>query len=223
MNQRIRIVLLVVALALAFTAAITSAQTANFTHTIASVTAAPNVDGVLTDATWLQASQKGSKVAIDINHTATALVPYPRVAYLAYDDEAIYVAVVAYVPDPDKLVTNMSTTSHNDEIEVFLGPASGGYHHIIVTAGGEMSHRQYNTQTSDGIELHHAVKVDDIKWVVELAIPFESLGETPSAGDQWKLNLTGRQVGAGDTWIAWNPTYGGFHNDSRFATLVFGD
>lgn len=222
-SLRVPLLLLTVAMVVFGAFSMASAQTPNLTHTIAKVSQAPTIDGNLSDATWLQASLKGSKLVSDISHDASRLTPYPRVAYLAYDESALYVGVIVYAPDTSKLVTNMPAASHNDEVEVFLAPDNNGYHQFIITAGGDIAHNTRGVVKNANAEVEYEVSVTDIKWTLELAIPFESLGHTPSAGDEWKININGRQVGAGDQWLAWNPTYGGFHNDARFGNLVFGE
>lgn len=201
--------------------AFASAQTPNLSFTVPRVSQAPKVDGALNDATWLQASQKGGKTVVDLNHTGNALTQYPRVAYLGYDDNALYVAFVIYAPNPKALVTGNPGASNNDEVEIFLSAVPGGYNQILVTADGTMD--QNVRGSAAPVEVSHAVAVGDISWIVEVAIPFKSIGRTPKAGDKWTLNLNGRQIAAGDMWLAWNPTYGGFHNEARFGTIIFGE
>lgn len=222
--HRLKLSTLILALAatLLLSAGLAAAQTPNLEFTIPRINQAPTIDGGLADTAWVQASQRGGKTVVDLDHLGSQLTQYPRVAYLAYDDKALYLAVVAYVPDPSKLVTDLPAASHNDEIELFLAPDSSGYHQFIVTAGGDLQHNTRGTVPTS-VDVQYAVKVSDIKWTVELAVPFEALGKEPSAGDSWTFNINGRQVGAGDQWLAWNPTYGGFHNPARFGKLVFGE
>jgi len=222
--QRLKLSALMLALAatLLLTAGLAAAQTPNLEFTIPRISQAPVINGDLSDNAWVQASQRGGKTVVDLDHLGVKLTPYPRVAYLAYDDTALYLAVVAYVPDPSTLVTDLPAASNNDEIELFLAPDSSGYHQFIVTAGSGLQHNTRGSVRTD-VQVEYAVQVSDIKWTVELAVPFEALGVKPSAGDSWTFNINGRQVGPGDQWLAWNPTYGGFHNPDRFGTLIFGE
>lgn len=216
---------LILSLLLVASAALVSAQTANYTHIVAKVTGAPQIDGLLNDATWLQASQQGSKIVVDIHSGGSNITQYPRVGYLAYDETALYVAVVAYEPNVDSLVTNPTSPWSADEIEIFLQAGDDpGFHQIVITSAGDHAHlTPRGTVTAPHLEYEFATNVSDINWTIEVAIPFESLGHQPEAGDEWKLNLNGNQFSNGGGYIAWNPTYGSFQNAARFATIVFGD
>ena len=199
---------------LALAAGIVSAETPNFTITIPKISA-PTIDGDLSDAAWLEASQKGGKVVVDQHHQGVAISQYPRVAYIGYDESAVYVAFVIYSPDPSKLVGDSPNWWDNDEVEIFLEPGkAGSYTQIGVTSAGAIA--------PDGVKA--AVKKEGIRLTIEVAIPYSVLGaDAPKVGDKWGLNLNGHQVADGDMWVCWNPTYGGFHNAARFATAIFGE
>lgn len=192
-----------------------AAQTDNLKINAAYVTTAPQIDGMLNDAAWVTASQLGAKTVVDLSSASTSITPFPRVAYLAFDEEALYVLFVNYSPSPEALAVSSDTVWHNDEVEVFIHPAGMDYRQVIVDAAGRMN------DEGELLGVKVAINKTDIQWIVEMAIPFASLGQTPKAGDVWRLNLTGRQVADGDTWVAWNPTYGGFHNAARFGELHF--
>jgi len=196
---------------------VAAAQTPNLEVTVPKVAEGPQIDGALGDKAWLTASLKGGKVVQDLNHTGTQLTAYPRVIYLCYDDEAIYAMYVAFAPDIAKLKTSGANPWDNDEIEFFLQPEGKSYFQINVDAGEKLA-----VSAGGPDEVSYAVSKGDIKWQVELAVPFESIGVTPEPGDTWKIGLCGRQISVGDMWLTWNPTYGGFHNTGRFGTLVFG-
>ncbi len=191
--------------------------TPNLSLTAARVTTAPVIDGKLTDAAWLTASQMGAKVALDQDNTGTQLVPYPRVAYVAYDAENLYVAYVCITTDVTKVVTNASAITNNDEVEINIAPPGAAtYIKIAIDADAKFA------VTNSSLTPKLAVAKEGIRWVVELAIPFSGIGTTPKAGDTWTVGLYGHQIAAGATWITWNPTYGSFNNMARFGNLIFG-
>ncbi|HHW09002.1 MAG TPA: hypothetical protein GXX29_03385 [Firmicutes bacterium] len=190
------------------------AQTPNLTLTAAKVSSAPTLDGVVNDKAWVEASQRGAKVVVDLNNTGDKITSLPRVAYVAYDDEALYVAYINYTLNPDALTVG-NVVHNNDEVELFIEPAGKTYVQIIVDNAGE---------TMNGQLINYAVKKADIQWIVELALPWANLEvDPPKPGDQWKINLNGHQITDGNMWLCWNPTYGGFLNPDRFATLIFGE
>jgi hypothetical protein len=214
--KRIHVLGLVVLLSLVVSA-VAGAANPDLKVVIPKASKAPVIDGKLNDGAWLNASIKGAKVVIDVDNNGVVLSQYPRIAYLTYDDKALYVAFAIFAPDAMKLETSFPAFSHNDEIEVFLQPFKTGSHlQYGVTASGATG------GTGTGAEV--VVSRDGIRWVVEMAIPWTSTGgKAPKAGDEWGLNLCGRQVAYGDQWLAWNCTFGGFHNPAAFGTAIFGE
>jgi len=215
--KRLHVLGVVVLLSLVVSVVAGAATNPNLKVVIPKAAKAPVIDGKLNDPAWLNASIKGAKVVSDVDNTGSVLTPYPRIAYLTYDDKALYVAFTIFAPDVTKLETSFPAFSHNDEIEVFLQPFKTGSHlQYGVTASGATG------GTGTGAEV--VVFREGIRWVVEMAIPWTSTGgKAPQPGDEWGLNLCGRQVAFGDQWIAWNCTFGGFHNPSMFGTAIFGE
>lgn len=211
-----RVVSMVLLVVLSMTACVAAADS-NFRVTAAVAEKAPVLDGVLNDAVWLKASQFGGKVVVDQAHTGDSIAEYPRVAYVAYDDKALYAAFVNFSPDPQKLaVSNETSISSNDEIEMFLQfPGSSSFVQLMVDAAGRVRQPDYG--------LTFAIKKTEIKWVIEIAVPWEQIGATPKAGDIWKVNFNGHQVADGDIWVCWSPTFGGFKNPDRFGEMQFGE
>lgn len=185
----------------------------------------PSIDGELNDSAWMAASAGGGKAVVDIAHTGDALTAYPRVAYIAHDGTNFYVALSIPIPASDRLVKTVTTDGgalwEDDEIELFIQPAGlDTYRHLGMNAAGAIT-----TESGDGqawlANVAGVSKVDGARWVIELSIPFTDIGVVPRAGEIWGFNLTGHQVGPGELWITWNPTYGAFNNPDRFGELVF--
>jgi len=193
------------------------AAAANLEITVPKVNRAPSIDGKLNDAAWLNASINGGKFVVDVDNNGTVISEYPRIAYIAYDDNALYVAVRVFAPDVNKLMTTAGSVFSNDEIEIFLDPAKKGVSYQWgIDAGGV----QDSSHGPGPIE--HAISKSGISWVIETAIPFKVLGVTPKAGDKWGFNLCGRQIATGTQWLCWNCTFGGFQRPNAFGNIVFG-
>jgi hypothetical protein len=66
----------------------------------------------------------------------------------------------------------------------------------------------------------------DLKWQVEVMIPFSDLGQpTPKPGDVWRGNFYrfNRSAGFPAELLSWSPTMlPGFHQPSRFGSIEFG-
>ncbi len=194
-----------------------SAETPNLSTVAAYTATAPNIDGVLNDSAWLTASRWGAKVVVDQDNLGTKITTRPRTAYIAYDAENLYVGIQISTADSSKLMTTASSWWSNDEVEVFLEcPPLMKYYKVTVTASGE----RVEEAAGKG-ESYAAVGKTADSWTVELVMPFSTLGQSPKAGDKWRINIAGHQVADGDMWLTWNPTYGGFNNSARFGDLVF--
>jgi len=217
--KRLARVVAALSLALCLVVALgTFAAAANLEMTVPKVKKAPTIDGKLNDAAWLEASINGGKTVVDLDNNGVMLTEYPRIAYICYDDTALYIAFKIFAPDVNKLMTTAGSIWSNDEVEIFLEPnKKGAYTQWGIDAGG-------NIDSSDpSKKIEHAITKSGICWNVEAAIPWKSVGVTPKVGDKWGLNLCGHQIATGAVWVCWNCTFGGFHNPSAFGTIVFGN
>lgn len=193
---------------------IVAAETPNLSLTIAKVDKAPVIDGILDDAAWVTASQNGSKAVIDMAETGAVVSPFPWVAYMAYDDTALYIAYVTYTQNSDNLVDNIGIWS-NDHVELFIAPAGQSFRHLGWDIAGSQNATAEQMSTI-------AIRKTGIQAIYEVAIPFEKLGATPVPGAVWTGNLTGLQVADSGQWMCWNPSYGRFANELRFGSFTFG-
>lgn len=188
----------------------------------------PVIDGKLDDPAWVEASTSGAKVVVDVNDSGSALTAYPRVAYVGYDANNLYVAFTIFSPAPNNLAASVTSRDgqvwNDDEVEVFLQPKGKAvFYQIIANAGGAVYDGEHQGLGGDwNTSGKIATLRDGIRWTVEMALPFADFGVKPQAGDEWGLNLNGHQVNDGDTWLAWNATFGGFVNPAVFGALVFG-
>jgi len=68
---------------------------------------APRIDGDLTDIGWTEVGRKGGSTVVDLlhswQHAPIRRIEHPRIVYLGYDNEALYVSVINYHPDPKSL------------------------------------------------------------------------------------------------------------------------
>jgi hypothetical protein len=176
--------------------------------------AEPVVDGILNDATWLNASTQGSKYIIDLSHMAEKISSTPRIGYVGYNTSGLYVAFVVFAPNLQKLVINQPSWWNNDAVEVFVNiPGSSAIYELGVISTGYASDSNVKV----------AMVKSGIKWTVEVIIPWSSFGTgMPKFGDVWNMNLCGRQIATGDMWVAYNTTYGKFANPAKMARAVFG-
>jgi len=170
------------------------------------------VDGRLTAEEWfgldpakglvLQEGVDGNKVAL------------PTRAWLAWDDEALYLAFDNAV-DPSIPMGRDDAWGANDAVEVALSnPALGAKAPILVLRG--FTNGTFNSSEEAGATPEMARKagenvryaatvIDAGRWVAEMRLPFASLGIKPTAEGRFPFSLSVRKQGA-DPWVMWRGT-----------------
>ncbi len=199
-------------------------QVPNYRLTIPRITP-PRIDGDVTDLAWTECSLKNGKIVIDLDNAANFRVDLPRIAYLGYSSQALYVCVINFTPDPKKLVSAKPQTFwFGDDVELYIQPAGfteAEFVQIGITPDGGVGQLCHDGRNRDATEVKTASVRADNRWCLEVAIPFSYLGvPPPKPGDAWRFNIAGKQTTGG--WLSWNPTYGSFTSPDRFATIVFG-
>lgn len=161
---------------------------------------------------------------------------------VAFDHKNLYMGFVCHEP----LINDLKGLKEERErkiwdtdcIEVFVqpNPEQDRNMHFMVSAGNyvydarygyitdELDPMAYNEDMSWTTAWQHAACVDkDGKvWSAEVALPFESLGvEAPSKGALWRVQFSRERYPEKFLLMAFSPTFGNFHNQARFGTLIF--
>ena len=179
--------------------------------------ATPTVDGDLADACW------DDRRAIDrfCVHTGGKLATAKTRAWLAYDDQHLYVAFRCPHAPGAKLLARATqhdgSTWLDDSIEVFITPhrTQGTYYQIAVNCMGVLR----DTRGAAGAwqsGARAATRRGQDAWTLELAIPYDHLGIDLDVGTEWGINLVRNDRVRGET-VTWS--LGGFHNPSRFGRV----
>lgn len=163
------------------------------------------VDGKLDEFTWAAVPRVGRFTDIRRPDNPDAL---PTQAALAWDDTHLYAAFTCVDPEPWGTMMQKDQHLWNEEVvEVFLDPDGDGQnypelevspHNIVVDL---LIPRQPNRSTDPSVAarwdiegLQTAVSKHSAGWIVEIAIPWKSLGEggataAPRVGDRWRVGL----------------------------------
>ena len=170
------------------------------------------IDGKLTPEEWFGLDPaKGLILQEGVDCDKVAL---PTRAWLAWDDEALYIAfdnaVSKAVP-----MQREDTWGANDAIEVALSnPALGAKAPILVLRGftngtfvsSDEAGAPPDVARKAGENVWYAATVVDAgRWVAELRVPFASLGINPTAGLRFPFNLAVRKQGDAP-WVMWRGT-----------------
>ena len=187
------------------------------TPSAVAVRATPKLDGRLDEPCWADARAIRSFA----RHTGTGLPTEKTRAWLAFDDDCLYVAFDC--PHPRGARLRAKAAEHDgetwldDSIEVFLDPRHRhtDYFQLCVNCRGVVrdSHR-IETAWESGARA--AVARRDDAWSVELAIPYDRLGLTLDTGTLWGINLVRNDRVRGET-ATWS--LGGFHEPGRFGNV----
>jgi hypothetical protein len=159
------------------------------------------IDGKLDDAGWKTVPlSKGFYVG---GTTGYALTRQSELR-MAWDDEALYVAVLCREPDAGQLKPLNGKHQYGvygeDSIEFFVAPALGDptiYYRFAIASNGvlEGPHRYLGSMSNrepvndSGTETAGVIGADH--WCVEARIPFQKVfGRPPSAGQKWLANVS---------------------------------
>lgn len=161
------------------------------------------VDGVLDDAAWAKATAMTDFVL------GRSGKPDVQSRVLVMHDAAnLHLAIINDEPNTDQLVTNATERDgpvwNDDSVEIYVDAnnAKGrDYHGFFVNAANVVYDRR-RVEAWDG-EWTSAVKVLPGKaWVVEVAIPFATLGVTPKPGHKLGLMVArNRRAGLAESQL----------------------
>ena len=190
----------------------------------------PNIDGILDDPCWQQATMASGFIT-----TGNYWARQQTTVYVTYDDSCLYVAFRCNKPNGKAVVAptlslDDRTLFEGDTVEVFLDTNLDRktYLHFAaspnaVTYEASCSVVKHVQSRKDGWNAEWQLKtsIADEYWIAEIKIPFVQLGKTrPKAGEVWGLNL-GRST-AGTEHASWPGTARTFNSPEDFGKLVFG-
>jgi hypothetical protein len=193
--------------------------------------APPVLDGKLDDALWQAVAPLGPLVEAGTPYAADDQTE----VRLAWDDQALYLAVRCYDEQLDLLAAEPQVQEdreaflRQDRLELSLGTAAPSYWHLVVNPAGAQllsvvtpSHEDEGLPLGSGDQRWEvATGREGDAWTAEWRIPFAALGTTPTVGAEWLFNLGRHQPrsGVNSTWAPL--TTGAFHTSAEFARLRF--
>jgi hypothetical protein len=189
----------------------------------------PTLDGQIDEGEYGAAVPQGSFVAL----TAAGPAPVKTEFRVAYDDRAVYLAIVAHEPGAatrQQVQTARDGAVWTDDcIDMFFDTARSRskYRQFIISAANV----QLDGASDGGVKWNatwqSAVKAHGDHWVYEVAIPHEALaGKAPAAGEVWGMNVCRNRrllpdAARSETHSQWTLTYDTFQKPARFGDLRF--
>lgn len=197
---------------------------------VARVDTAPVIDGVLDDAIWSTIKEKGWMIDNFVEMGSLEPTSETIQAYMAYDDEAIYVAAKIYKGRfPIKAMVKKDSIDvwQDDHFEVFFNP----YYpedlkelQIMINPIGtrylNAIEAEWSSNASKAVQYGAAQKSDH--WSVELRIPFSAMQvDAPGSGDLWSGNIAGYKPVGVEVWWTYARIQESFHQPKLFVEVVF--
>ena len=172
------------------------AQGETRTVTVTQVTDRLTVDGVLDEAIWKEAPKIGELVQ---RQPDTGQAPTERTeATLLYDANNLYIGVVAFDSEPDKVIGTVmerdGSLNSDDTLEIVLDTfrdQRNAFYFATNPAGAFVDGLAYDNEdlnTDWNAIWEVRTKRTDFGWVAEIAIPFKSLN-FPAESSEWGFNL----------------------------------
>ena len=153
------------------------------------------IDGILDEASW---KYQGVSSFYQQDPNQGRPSSERTEAWLAYDDNAIYVAAKMYDSRPDSILTNLSRRDYStvaDAFMIYIDPFHDkrtGYYFGITASGvlkdGTMENDTWTDSSWDGVWEGEAKLCSD-GWTVEMRIPFSQLRFVEQDNYTWGINL----------------------------------
>ena len=184
----------------------------------------PVLDGRIADKAWRTAAG-GSHFPVR---------PNAGFARVCHDATNLYIAAVNVRPQVEAMnlpdAERDADIENQENVEIFLAPrpTTGMYFHFVISAANVQKDQRCSEGKCDvswNGTWRSAVQVIHKSWGVEIAIPFETLGEAqPGEGDLWAFNIRRRAQGIdGSHLVSWSPAArdGKGHDRCAFGRLRF--
>lgn len=195
---------------------------------------APKIDGVLNDTAWKKVPEAGP--LFDISDS-TRILKKRTTFKVGYNKEALYLGITCYDNEMKSLkasdrIHDDGSIFSEDSIEIFIDPArrEKEYFQFVCNASGSTwdAKNTFNQEKKPIIgskwngKWQAAVCHLNDRWIVEMAIPFTTLGLKPELGKKWGLGVNRNIKGKPDFYAMWSPCQRGFQYVKGFGNLWFG-
>lgn len=193
----------------------------------------PKIDGDLSDEAWKNVKSLGPFYRLGQNAPAAEQTD----VLVGCDDQSLYLGIVCWESRMKELVVECAAGSGSrdadvfldDCVEIFLQPKAGSpealWHLAVNVLGAWYDALGANAKTEDrkfNPQWQVAVSQRANRWIVEAAIPFESLAPyAPQRDEVWGLNVCRSEKASGET-STWAPlSQPRRHRPQEFGRLVF--
>ena len=143
-------------------------------------------------------------------------------AWVAYDDEALYVAARHAVEDMGSLRDRTHRSAPTEYMEVCFQVPDEDSTPVVRLLGYPDGHFVCGGLSGEHGEVSYRAGLEADGWVAEWRIPFSACGFTPREAPDIAFNVSARHM-AGDSWAVWRGTGSAPSEVGRAGTLLFPD
>lgn len=154
------------------------------------------IDGVLSENIWT--SQSGVSDFVQRDPLEGSVATERTEVFLAYDDEALYLAAKLFDSSPDSIVARLSrrdVETNDDLFGIFLDPhydKRSGYYFGVSASGtqydGILYNDQWDDESWDGV-WESKVVINNEGWFCEMRIPFSQMRFKEIEKHVWGVNF----------------------------------
>lgn len=178
---------------------------------IGKVNEVPNIDGVLDEEVWKNASVADDFFQFEpYNGKEPSL---PTEVKIIYDNQAVYFGAIMYDNNPDSIIKDLGVRDdfsrmNSDLFTVLISTFNDGVNAVefMVSASGVQSDGKHNGNHGDpnwdGV-WESEVKITDYGWVAEIKIPYSALRFSKNEEQIWGMQFF-RQIRRYREWSCWN-------------------
>jgi hypothetical protein len=173
-------------------------STVNFVSQITAIKTTEHItiDGLLNETTWK--TTPSVNVFVQRDPVEGAVASEKTDVYVAFDDEALYIAARMYDSHPDSIIarlTRRDNVINADRLLIYLDPyhdKRSGYYFTINAAGiltdGVLYNDDWDDNSWDAVWEGKA-HIDDKGWTVEVRIPFTQMRFKNDDHQVWGINF----------------------------------
>jgi hypothetical protein len=170
------------------------------------------IDGALDDSAWATAPVGTNFRMLTPGNGDAIPQAFKTEMRVLYSDEALYLGITMYDPNPDSILTQLTErdvyNENTDYVLVAINPFNDGLNdfNFAVTAAGTQADSRTTASGADpslNSIWQSAVKITEFGWVCEIEIPYISLRFPENANQDWGINII-RSIRRNRHQYSWN-------------------
>ena len=190
----------------------------------------PKIDGILNDELWKSLPAVSDFNMFEPGNEGLISKEYQTLVKMAYDDNAVYIAVFMFDPNPDKILRQLSQRDEvfvqADLFYVALNTLNDGINETrfyVTSAGtiGDSKNSQNEEDFNYNVVFDCKTSIDTKGWYAEYKIPYNALRFPEIEMQDWSVNFY-RELKNKNETHSWNFIDNKVGNEKLYNGLVTG-